>query len=200
MNKEELSEWFIDKFNSCYPVKHDDLPYRIFWYYDEKFIRKIKLCEINNQEITLPDKVKGTCLFEQDLKNKYLWCDNEEIWIFFRNNYIDNYDYIQSLIKAILSYTTKLNVYTPYSIYMKTGAELSDTTKLKVYTPLSWKFCDESRLSYTTKLNVYTPYLGGCHDEYLLSDYTKLNVYTPMSCKVNNTQLLSDTNKLKIYE
>ena len=177
MNKEELTKWFINKFSSCYPVKHDDLPDGIFWYYDEKFIRKIKLCKLNNQEITLPDKVKGTCLFEQDLKNKYLWCDNEEIWNFFRNNYIDNYDDIQSLIKAILSDTTKLNVYTPQPVWEKETITLSDTTKLNVYTPYSICMKTGTELPDTTKLNVYTPYLGECHDECLLSDTTKLKIY-----------------------
>jgi hypothetical protein len=25
MNKEELSKWFLNKFNSCHPVEHDKL-------------------------------------------------------------------------------------------------------------------------------------------------------------------------------
>ena len=113
MNKEELSKWFIDKFNSCYPVIHDDYPDSIFWLYDEKYLRKMKLCKLNNQKISLPNKVYGVCLFEQDIKTKYLWCDYNEIWSFFKTNYKDNYDDIQLLIKDILSDYTKLNVYTP---------------------------------------------------------------------------------------
>ena len=133
MTKYELTKWFWNKFNSCYPVKHDDLPDRIFWVYDEKFIRKLKLCKLTNQEITLPNKVQGKCLFDQDLKTEYLWCDNEEIWSFFKQNYKDNYYDIQSLIKDILSDTTKLYVYTPgYKTHCQCKY-LSDTTKLKIY-------------------------------------------------------------------
>ena len=113
MNKEELSKWFIDKFNSCYPVIHDDYPDSIFWLYDEKYLRKMKLCKLNNQKISQPKKVIGICLFEQDIINKYLWSDYNEIWSFFKTNYKDNYDDIQLLIKDILSDYTKLNVYTP---------------------------------------------------------------------------------------
>ena len=135
MNKEELTVWFWNKFKSCYPVKHDDYPDSIFWFYDEKFIRKIKLCKLNNQEITLPNKVSGKCLFDQDLKNKHLWCDNKEIWSFLIQNYRDNYDDIQSLIKNILSDVTKLNVYTPIVLVLSNSLKLSDTTKINVYTP-----------------------------------------------------------------
>ena len=113
MTKEEISNWFINKLTSCYPVKHYDYPDSILWFYDENFIRKIKLCKLNNQYISLPNKVSGICLFEQNIKNKVLSCDYNEIWCFFKTNYINNYSDIQSLIKDLLSDTTKLNVYTP---------------------------------------------------------------------------------------
>ena len=121
MKKEELSEWFYDKFNSCYPVVHDDYPDSIFWFYDERYVRKIKLCKLNNQKISLINKVNGICLFEQDFKNKHLWCNYDEIWSFFKQNYKDNYNEIQSIIKEILSDTTKLNVYTPYNKFFMTN-------------------------------------------------------------------------------
>ena len=35
-------EWFWDKFNSCYLVKHDDYPQCIFMFYDPQYIRKLK--------------------------------------------------------------------------------------------------------------------------------------------------------------
>jgi len=135
MKKEELSEWFCNKFNSCYPVTRVDYPNRIFWIHNEQLIRKLKLCKLNNQEITLPNNVKGKCLFSQDIKNKYLWCDYKEIWSFFEKNYIDNYNEIQSIIKNILSDNTKLSVYTPANTIGSVFNKLSDNTKLSVYTP-----------------------------------------------------------------
>ena len=198
MTKEELTDWFINKFNSCNPIKHDDYPDRIFWFYDEKYIRKLKLCKLNNQEITLPNKVNGKCLFDQDLKNKYLWCNNTEIWAFFRNNYVDNYNDIQTLIKDILSDTTKLNLYSPHGTFSDTKILLSDTTKLNVYSPRLYGYSQRFILSDTTKLNVYSPERNQFHVEEKLSDTTKLNVYSPTTtCSLYTTGLF-DTTKLNI--
>ena len=152
MTKEEISNWFINKLTSCYPVKHYDYPDSILWFYDENFIRKIKLCKLNNQYISLPNKVSGICLFEQNIKNKVLSCDYNEIWCFFKTNYINNYSDIQSLIKDLLSDTTKLNVYTPYCIELRFCFKLSDTTKLNVYTPQSSKTPISTLLSDHIKL------------------------------------------------
>ena len=74
MSEEELKVWFFDRLNSCYPVIHDDYPNRLYWFYDEKFIRKMKLCRLSGTEVKLPVNVNGRCLFEQDIKNKYLYC------------------------------------------------------------------------------------------------------------------------------
>ena len=41
INKKDLIEWFWDKFNSCYLVKHDDYPESVFMYYDPQYIRKL---------------------------------------------------------------------------------------------------------------------------------------------------------------
>jgi len=151
MNKEELTNWFIDKLNSCYPVTYDDCPEHIFWFYDEKYNRKLKLYKLNNQEITSPNKVQGKCWFDQDLNSKYLWCDYIEIWTFFENNYIDNYNNIQTLIKHILYDTIKLNV---YEVYSCSDFSLYDTTKLNVYTPICYFRRMSMLLSDTTKLNI----------------------------------------------
>ena len=180
MTKEELTIWFWNKFNSCYPVVHDDYPDSIFWFCDPNYIRKIKLCKLNNQKIILPNKVIGTCLFEQDSKYSCLYCKFDEIWLFFKQNYKDNYDDIQSLIKEILSDTTKLNVYTPLGLCRIYRYDLSDTTKLNVYTPFFPEADQGICLSDTTKLNVYTPLTGIKPTRLHLSDTTKLNVYTPV--------------------
>jgi hypothetical protein len=113
MTEEELKIWFWNKFNSCYPVKHSDYPKSIFWIYDEKFVRKMKLCKINNSKITFPEKITGICLFEQDFKNGWFNCDYDEIWSFFYNNYRDRYSDVQSFIKRVINETDKMSTLTP---------------------------------------------------------------------------------------
>ena len=83
MTKEELSKWFWDKFNSCYPVKHEDYPESIFMFYDEQFFRQKKLARVLNEDLVYPSKVTGKCLFRLDYKNNFLWCNYDEIWSFF---------------------------------------------------------------------------------------------------------------------
>ena len=180
MTKEELSDWFWSKLYSCYPVKHKDYPDYIFWYYDEKFARKIKLCKLNNQEIKLPNKVNGICLFEQDTTTMYLWCDHKEIWSFFQQNYKDKYNEIQLLIKEILSDDTKLNVYTPRYDASIQLILLSDDTKLNVYTPRINFWKSNSTLSDDPKLNVYIPQKNIHFYNNFLSDGTKLNVHNKL--------------------
>ena len=102
MSEEELKKWFCDKFNNCYPTKHSKYLDSVYWIYDEQYIRRLKLCKINNQEITAPDKIKGVCLFEQTKKFEYLWCDYDYIWSFFEKNYINDYDKIQLFITNII--------------------------------------------------------------------------------------------------
>ena len=180
MSKEELATWFINKLTSCYPVIHDNYSNRIFWFYDEKYVRKLKLCKLNNQEISLPNKVYGVCLFEQNIKTMNLWCDYDNIWSFFESNYINKYNDIQLLINDILSDYTKLNVYTPVRRSDRNITTLSDYTKLNVYTPGPGDPNFSASLSDYTKLNVYTPFAVSVPSYLLLSDYTKLNVYTPI--------------------
>ena len=132
MTKEKLSDWFITKFKSCYPVKHDDYSGSIFWFYDEQFVRKLKLYKVNNEELTSQTEIKGRCLFEQDLKNGYLWCDYKNIWSFFENNYTNNYTEIQSLITEILLQTNNMSVFTPEKYFFDLDSILSDTNSLKI--------------------------------------------------------------------
>ena len=197
MSKEELATWFINKLTSCYPVIHDNYSNCIFWFYDEKYVRKLKLCKLNNQEISLPNKVYGVCLFEQNIKTMNLWCDYDNIWSFFESNYINKYNDIQLLINDILSDYTKLNVYTPKYPITKFQFLLSDYTKLNVYTPSRLRYRRMFVLSDYTKLNVYTPDCIQQMKEAELSDYTKLNVYTPLMNIVTVNNKLSDYNQIK---
>ena len=54
MTTDELKIWFFDKLNSCYPVIHDDYPNCIFWFYDDSFVRKMKLSNISGKNLILP--------------------------------------------------------------------------------------------------------------------------------------------------
>ena len=115
MTEEQLKIWFWDKFNSCYSVKHDNVPHSIYMYYDINFIRAKKLANILNKDVEYPTEIKGVCLFEQDFKNEWLCCDYDKIWTFFKNNYSSNYQEIRKLIKGWLEEHHKLKVLTPVS-------------------------------------------------------------------------------------
>ena len=71
--KEELTKWFWNKYYSCYKVKHQEYQNNVYLYFDKTFLRQKKLCIITGEKVNYPSKVDGICLFEQDLKNKYLW-------------------------------------------------------------------------------------------------------------------------------
>ena len=86
MTEKELITWFWDLYNSCYPVRHSDYPDNIFMYYDEQFVRYLKLCKISNKEIKMPTKVKGYCLFDQDWKYNVFCYDYDKIYLFLKLN------------------------------------------------------------------------------------------------------------------
>ena len=134
MTKEELTIWFVDKFNSCYPVTIEDDYTRLFWFYDEQFIRKIKLCKIENIKYPIHNTVKGTCLFDVHISNRYLFCDYKEIWSFFEKNYSKNYNEIQSLISEIFRYELiKLSNCTPQCSRPSIALDKKHYHKLKIY-------------------------------------------------------------------
>lgn len=110
MNREELEKWFLDKFNSCYPVIHENYPNRIFMLYDEQFLRQKKLARVLDEELVYPTDLKGKCLFQQDYINHNFWCDYDEIWSFFEKNYSSNYTDIQTFIKKLVIEHLHLNV------------------------------------------------------------------------------------------
>lgn len=103
MTKEELKIWLSNKIDSCYYVKHLDIPDNIFLYYDEQLIRKMKLSKLKNEEYK-QDKINGICLFHIDNNsdNFYFDCDIS-IWTFIKDNYSNDYNDIQELINDIIN-------------------------------------------------------------------------------------------------
>ena len=178
MTEQELKKWFFDRLNSCYPVIHDDYPYDIYWYYDEQFNRNIKLCKISGTEIKLPSKISGVCLFEQDMKNKYLYFDYDEIWSVFNKEYSYKYNDVQRLITNWLEEAEKMKVYTPIKQYYLAADSLKEVEKMKVYTPIvhSGDYC--SVLEEVEKMKVYTPHVTELLPKSELEEVEKMKVYT----------------------
>jgi hypothetical protein len=113
MNKEEISKWFWNKFNSCYPVVHSNHSKSIFMFYDEQFIRQKKLARVLGEELIYPKEIKGTYLFRLDYNYKIFWCNKLEIWSFFEKNYSSNYTDIQIFIRNLLEEHDKMQLLTP---------------------------------------------------------------------------------------
>ena len=220
MKKEELIEWFCTKFNSCYPVSHTDYTESIFLFYDEQFIRKMKLSKISKKPVSLPKKVNGICLFELDWKNKRFVYDYDEIYTFLYNNYSTiHLDITNFIVDQLKNTTTKLNVLTPGLAVDMKMPQLKDTTKLDVLTPARFFHKFDRVLKDTTKLDVLIPRFQQNHilskkdttkldilttKPYLhclsqqMKDTTKLNVLTPKSGKEIGYTILKDTTKLNV--
>jgi hypothetical protein len=133
MSEEELQQWFWNKFFSCYIVKHDDFPNRLYMMYDIQFLRKIVINNILGKPFEYPKEVKGDCIFIQDYNNKYLYCDYARIWLYLRHNYsVDRF--IQPLIEKWMSDIPELNVLTPVFDLHNTYTTNEDNN-LKILTP-----------------------------------------------------------------
>jgi hypothetical protein len=110
MNNEELYDWLLTKLLSCYPVKIVGKDNYVYWYYDEMFIRKLKVSKLNNKKIKYPNKITGFCLFEQDIENKELLLDKEILDVFYKN-YSQDFQDVKFIITDILKYS-KFDSYT----------------------------------------------------------------------------------------
>ena len=113
MKSEELKEWFLNLYNSCYVVKHDDYPLEEYLYYDENFARTIKMSQILEREVVYPDKVVGKCLFKLDWRNKWIYIDYDEIWKVLGSKLSCGYMEIQILIKTWLNGYNTLKEFKP---------------------------------------------------------------------------------------
>jgi len=157
MNREEISKWFWNKFNSCYPVVHENYPESIFMIYDEQFLRQRKLSRVLDEELIYPTEVKGKYLFHQDYKNGWFECSYDEIWSFFKRNYSSNYTDIQTLIKNLLVEHDKLQALTPNVIVTLLNCQLVEHDKLQALTPLTFGTVSSDVLVEHDKLQALTP-------------------------------------------
>ncbi len=199
MKKEELKKWFWNKFNSCYKVNHSDYPKRTYYFYDEQFIRHKKLARLVGEEVVYPTEVKGICLFEQDSKNEYLWCNNVEIWSFFETNFSTNYNDIQSFIKELLDEHNKLSVSTPASYFRGSNLILEEHNKLSVSTPDNVRDGMDIALEEHNKLSVSTPKAHILSATMVLEQHNKLSVSTPLFTKLQPKHYLQK-HYLKEYD
>ena len=184
MTKEELSTWFWDKFNSCYPAIHHDYPESIFWYYDDKVLRKIKLCKLDGKEFT-QTKVTGVWLFEQDFKNQYLYCNYDKILLFFYENYSDNFYDIQSLIKDVIKETDKMSVLKTESLTVALKILIKETDKMSVLKTVNVSFSQKKQIKETDKMSVLTPQQKSYYKNYMTKETDKMSVLTPSTYPSN---------------
>ena len=107
--KEELREWFWDKFNSCYRIECAYIKGNYLLYYNKAYVRQRKIQTILGLDIKEPTEVLSDSKFsfKLDYKNGYLWCSNDEIWTFFEDNYSFNYVEIRQFITCLLEEATK---------------------------------------------------------------------------------------------
>jgi hypothetical protein len=87
------------------------------------------LCRLSGEEISLPKKVEGICLFEQDLKKLFFLCHYDHIWSYLYNNYSNKYSDVQELIKNWLDEVSKINLYTLSENRIK-GIDLEEESKI----------------------------------------------------------------------
>ena len=187
---DELKEWFYEKFNNCYYVTHNDYPKSLFMYYDEKFIRHIKLCKLSNKDIKLPSKPSGVCLFEQNYENDCFYINYDEIASFFYKNYSYDWQKIRFLINGWLRESDKLNISSPSAYSFSTSKSLRESRLMNGY---YFKLLEE-----TDKLNVLITVPGIIFPIFQLEETDKLNVLTTIPDFPKLTPVLKETNKLNV--
>jgi len=133
MTKEEISEWFLKQFKSCYYVQHNDYKNTFFLYYDEKFIRSYKIKSILNEDlIQKKTQPKGVCLFELDFEENRLYINYDIITMFIIKNYSYNFNTITDMIldnlKIIKMYE---NYFYDFDITKLTPFMIDDSVKIK---------------------------------------------------------------------
>ena len=159
MNKDELREWFYEKLFNCYKVKHKTDPDIKYLVYDKQFIRDCKLSSVLGGDVTFPTEHTGDVLFEQDLKNKIIYCDFNKIWSFFKSNYQNNYNEIRELITGFLG---EIDTY-------------------KEYTSINWRRCSSIFLGEIDNCKEYTSQMRSSLWHTFQEDLGEIDKYSPHS-------------------
>ena len=184
--KEELKDWFFKKFKNCYYVVHEDFPQSLFMYYDEIFIRKMKLCKLSGRELIYPKKPSGVCLFEQDYKNGFLYMNYDEITSFLYKNYSSKWIDVKELVNSWLKETNKMYTLTSLWKFYHTIRKLKETDKM--YTLTSYWIIGkiDDVLKETDKMYTLTSLLYPCKPCSLLKETDKMHTLTLTSFGINN--------------
>jgi len=202
MNNEELADWLLNKIFSCYPVKMLENDNITFWYYDKIFHRKLKLSKLNNTKIEYPKNITGICIFEQDIKNKQLCFNYDEIWKILFDNYSDDIDDINFLIMNTLK-DSEFNSYTPVESmnietqFQKYGLKIPDNVnqfkyKHKHKHNLISKKQLKSKLKSKLKFKIKIPKISNADFKNLCIKYnTNINI---MSSFITNNK------KIRIFD
>lgn len=127
-----VDEWFKDKFNLCYLVEHLDYPDHIFMFYDQQYIRKMKLSNITKEVLTKTE-ITGYCLFDHDLINMTLYCNPEICWTLTYKYSLDHYELGEFFAEQLKSI---LNIY-QIKRYLSVDniSDLEEYERMKVLSP-----------------------------------------------------------------
>jgi hypothetical protein len=145
-------------------------------FYEPQFIRKLKLCKISGSPITLPSKVSGICLFEQDWKNRWFYYKYNEVYQFLYENYTSNYSEINIFIKDRLKEADKMSVLIP-----ALNIDLMPV-----------------RLKEADKMSVLIPFVGNTHTEARLKEADKMSVLIPINCSTVLHTQLNEADKMSV--
>ena len=199
MKTEELKKRFWEKFNNCYYVVHEDYPRSLFMYYDEKFIRKIKLYKITGEKIIeTPNKPSGVCLFEQDYKDGYFYIDYDEMISFFYKNYSSNWQEIRLLVDSWLKESDKVGVLTTIIPAFLSTCVLKESDKVGVLTTIGNLQFKPATLKESDKVGVLTTsfFIGKGNNALKKSD--KVSVLTTQLPSSAIYPLLKKSNKVSV--
>jgi len=154
LTKEDAKQWFINKYNLCYFVKHDDydITDKYYMFYNEKYIRRKKISSLIDNEVITPIIKDSVCLFEVDFKHKYFYYDYYDIYVYLKSNYSPNLQDIRVLITEVLSDDINLKTLTSHGYDFGSGLSLSDDTKLSILTSGTYDLMINKGLIDYTKL------------------------------------------------
>jgi hypothetical protein len=132
MNKKQ----FFYLFNNALKITIDNKPKSIFYVYNKSIERQLKYNRLFNSKKHIKYEFnKKDILFEQDLKNMYLWYDYDKIYRKIKQNNEYKDLIIKDLISGWLKDNTNWKLYTPRNWKLLLRLVLKDNTNWKLYTP-----------------------------------------------------------------